>query len=223
MTETQEFYLLPGERLTVIGAEPPPVPEPGPPWTDMRADFPVNSAPDDPYFVANRLTDWWHRAGGQLDIITIHHTLSHNPLGIANYITRPVHNGGKGRPTTEYTFWVSIEGAVLYCVDIARGVWHDHTGHRNTHISVGLAGRWDYEQPPLVQLRACAALCLHLMAEYPSIQAVRGHSDFYATACPGWNNAGWRNAFYALLSPAVSFALAGPMPRADYDGIFEAE
>ena len=206
MTETQPIYLLPGECVQICARDDTPKPEH--PWTDMRADFPINTQPDDPYFVRNGLTDWWIRETGQLDAITIHHTLSHNPIGIADYITRSVHSGGKGRPTTEYTFWVTIDGEILYCVDIERGCWHDHTGHQNTHISVGMAGRWDYEPPPLAQMQSTADLCKHLMALYPSIASVKGHCDYFSTACPGWNGAGWKAQFYNLLSPSSAFALA---------------
>ena len=132
-------------------------------------------------------------------------------------------NGGKGRPTTEYTFWVTIDGEILYCVDIERGCWHDHTGHRNTHVSVGMAGRWDYEAPPTVQMRATADLCKYLAHIYQSIREIKGHCDYFSTACPGWNGAHWKAQFYNMLSPAPAFDMSLLPPDADYSEVCEAE
>lgn len=180
------------------------------PWVDVIDQMPYNLTPDDPYFISNNITTWWARTPDQINGITIHHTISHNMQAIADYITRPRAQCGKGRPTTEYTFWITTNGEVRLCNDLKWGCWHDHTGHRNTHISIGLAGRWDYEKPPTVQLEACADLCAWLMKEYDiKLDNVRGHREWAngITVCPGWSSAGWKQDFYNLLTGLPSFAI----------------
>jgi len=176
------------------------------PWISVIDQMPRNDTPDDAYFVSRRLSFWWERKPEQIDGITIHHTLTHNMMAVANYVTRSVRHGGKGRPTTEYTFWVTIDGEVKLCNDLLWGCWHDHCGHRNTHISVGLAGRWDYEKPPQVQLLAAAGLIKHLQEMYKiPLVNVKGHNEWAQimagihTACPGWNKSGWKGDLFKLL------------------------
>ena len=187
------------------------------PWVDVIDQMPVNHNPDDPYFVSRGIKTWWERSPSQIDGIAIHHAISHNMQAIADYITRPRAQGGKGRPTTEYTFWITTSGEVRLCNDLKWGCWHDHCGHQNTHISIGFAGRWDYEKPPTVQLEACANLCRWLMNEYDiPLVNVKGHQEWardcagVSTACPGWNVAKWKTDFYALFGVLPSFSVEQP-------------
>jgi len=221
MTETQTIYLLHGESVTIEAREPDTPPEH--PWTDMRADMPENHAPDHPWFVANGRTWWTKRTTAAINSITIHHTMAHNLSSFAAWSTRPQAQGGKGIPTIQYTFWITARGEALYCVDLEDGFWHDHTpDDPNLHLSIGLAGRWDYEPPPLVQMRKAADLCEYLMQLYPGIHTVKGHCDYFTTACPGWNGAGWRDQFYAMLG-GVSYGISMAHIDHDYAEFMDAE
>lgn len=192
-----------------IAPQPPPVPDA--PWLDMRDDMPVNPHPDNAYFVHYNLSEWWQRASGEIAGITIHHTLAHDMMALADYFTRPVATGGLGTPTSHYAIWITQDGEARYCVDLANGCWHDHTGHENKHISIGLAGRWDYEPPPQVMIDKTVEVCHYLLGYYDLlISSVRGHCDHFSTRCPGWNPASWRQMFYDALvaynNPSVSFS-----------------
>jgi len=221
MTEPQPIYLLPGESVTIEAREPDAPSEH--PWTDARQDFPINTSPDNPWFVANGVNAWPRRTTDQINSITIHHTMSHKPFGLANWIVHPYAQGGKGLPTTQYTFWVVITGEIMLCVDIEDALWHDNGGFPSHHLSIGLAGRWDQEAPPTVQMRAAADLCKYLMQVYPSIKTIKGHCDYFSTVCPGWNEAGWKDQFYNMLSPTPSYALRFMPTTPDYSEICEAE
>lgn len=157
------------------------------PWIDYRAQMPVATAPYDPMA-------WWVRSLDQIDGITLHHTLSQDPIAIAKYLI------SKGRPTTEYAFWIRENGEILYCADLTLGFWHDHTGHKNTHISVGLAGKRHVSPPPEAQMAATVRLVAYLMRTYGiEVSGVRGHNDYTQTTCPGWDAAKWRTTFYTRL------------------------
>ncbi len=99
-----------------------------------------------------------------------------------------------------YHFWVSREGDVWLCVPLEVGMWHDHTGHRNVNVSVGMAGSLHKVRPTRVQLAATVDLVCWLMGEYGiGVEDVQGHNDRTGTACPGWDMMGWRADFYGLL------------------------
>lgn len=144
---------------------------------------------------------WWRRSLDQIDGVTIHHTLSNSPHAFARYyITK-----GGGRPSVPYTLWVTETGEVFLCNDLEDGCWHDHTGHKNTHLSVGMAGRLHEYRPSNVQMDAVARVVVWAVQdERMSIprRNVRGHCDYYDTECPGWGDGesgNWRLALFARI------------------------
>lgn len=147
---------------------------------------------------------WWRRDLDQIDGVTLHHTLSNSPHATASHY---IHKGG-GRPTIPYTVWVSETGEVLLCAPLEFGSWHDHTGHENTHLSVGLAGHLHLNQPSRAQLAAAARVCLWAIETLPSVtgaESIGGHADYTQTICPGWADGGrdrWKLRFFDLLEPA---------------------
>ena len=70
-------------------------------------------------------------------------------------------------------------------------------------ISIGLAGRLHLARPPQEQLEAAARLICWLMDQYGiPLDEIRGHCERYAgTICPGWNQTGWRNDLFVLITP----------------------
>jgi len=204
--------LLTDAELMTLGLDAPlagDTPEP-PPWTDYRAQMPTNPHPDASALIAQR-GGWWKRTLEQIDGITLHHTLSHNPIATAAYITKPVAQGGKGHATTEYHIWITAEGEALLCVDLTEGLWHDHTGDRNTHISIGMAGSLHVAKPSAPQLRKVVAVVAYLMRTFDiPLANVAGHNDWaykvskVVTVCPGWDKAGWRGDFYEALNQALA-------------------
>lgn len=163
------------------------------PYEDIIEHIPVNPNPTEP-------TAWWIRKFEQIQGITIHHTLSHNPRNVARYVI-----DHKGRPTLPYHFWVSREGECWLCVPLTYGMWHDHTGHRNVNISIGMAGSLHKVLPPPIELEATIRLVVYLMDQYHiPMDEVRGHCDRYGgTVCPGWDVNDWRGRFYEMLEAAV--------------------
>ena len=185
---------------------PDPLPEPGhAPWEDWRDKMPTNPTPDASALIAKR-GGWWKRELSDIDGITIHHTLSHDPIAMAAYIVKPLAKGGKGHATTQYHVWITKDGRALYCVDLTEGLWHDHCGDLNTHISIGMAGSLHTSKPPVAQLRKAAQVVAYLMDKYGVLVAnVAGHNDWalkcsgVKTDCPGWDRMGWRSEFYTAL------------------------
>lgn len=156
---------------------------------------------------------WWQRRLDQIVGVTIHHTLSDSPHALAEYYVKK----GGGRPSIPYTIWVTQTGEVLKCLDLKEACWHDHTGHRNVSLSVGLAGSLHKYAPPDVQLRAAARVCAWAIrsGSLPSVNnhhVVRGHLDVYKnTVCPGWlgsrggtRSGYWRPRFYDFLRGALA-------------------
>lgn len=144
---------------------------------------------------------WWQRELSQIDGLTFHHTLSHSPHATA---ARYVRKGG-GRPSIPYAVWVTETGETLLCLALEEGCWHDHSGHKNLHISVGLAGRLHVNAPSDAQLAAAANV-----AEWAiwhegmnvTLATVKGHRDYVATICPGWaseRSGRWRDRLYGLI------------------------
>lgn len=160
------------------------------PYIDLVDQMPTNPNPTAP------AEGWWMRTRDQITGITVHHTMSHDPRATARYCTDV-----KGRPSIQYHLWVTREGAVYLCAPLSWGMWHDHCGHKNRNISVGLAGRLHESKPPDVELRAAAQIVAWLMGQLGIERAeVQGHNDRYAgTVCPGWDQAGWRDDFYQAL------------------------
>jgi len=159
---------------------------------DIRSELATNPNPTNPPV-------WWKRKLDQIDVLTIHHTLSDSPHAtFQNYLSRR-------RPTGPYTFWITQTGDVLLCVDPELGIWHDHTGFYvtqdgrklwgNSHLSVGMAGRLHEYTPADVQLERTARFVADVMRGdmFPSIDSVgciAGHMDVGTykdrTQCPGW-------------------------------------
>jgi hypothetical protein len=149
---------------------------------DLRGELVTND--DCPGVLAG---GWWVRDLAQIDGVTIHHTLSGSPHAMARYY---IHKGG-GRPSIPYTVWVTEVGEVLLCNDLTAGCWHDHTGHRNTHLSIGMAGRLHIHRPADVQMDAVARVAVWAINhEEMSVvrDGVRGHCDYHDTECPGWGD-----------------------------------
>ena len=163
------------------------------PYIDIVDEMPVNPNPTEP-------AEWWPRTPDQITGITVHHTMSHDAKATARYCTDV-----KGRPSIQYHLWVASDGQVYLCAPLSWGMWHDHCGHENRHVSVGLAGRLHESRPPEIQLQAAARIVAWLMDKYGIEQAeVQGHNDRFAgTVCPGWDQAGWREDFYEALEDAV--------------------
>jgi len=168
-------------RITTSKAHVERVVEPASTWPwdkDIRAELARNDKC--PGSLSN---GWWKRKLSQIDGLTFHHTLSDSPHATARHY---IHKGG-GRPSIPYTIWVTQTGEVLLCLDLAEGCWHDHTGHKNTHLSIGLAGSLHKLRPPDVQLDAAAKVAIWaIQSNLFSIDKALGHMDYVQTVCPGW-------------------------------------
>lgn len=170
------------------------------PWDkDLTGELATNPGPyENSYLKADG--GWWQRTLDQIDILTFHHTLSDSPHATAQHYI--VKDGGK--PTTPYTIWITQTGEVYLCVPLTEGLWHDHTGHQNTHLSVGLAGSLHIHHPADVQLDAAARMAVwaiksDMLPLITEIGHIKGHRDFIATACPGWSSAqsgNWKLELY---------------------------
>jgi hypothetical protein len=196
----------------VLDDDPPPVP-----WSqDITAELAYNDGP----YESDALTKdngWWKREPDQMDGATIHHTYSDSPHATARYCT-----ANKGVPSIQYHIWVSQTGEVLLCAPLTWGMWHDSTGHQNTHLSIGLAGKLHQYKPAEVQLQAAVEVCAWAIATFPkvkSIAQVKGHDGWVQvyhdqgyykergirtpwTVCPGWDaeaSGKWKADFYDLL------------------------
>ena len=150
---------------------------------------------------------WWQREWAQINGLTIHHTMSHSPHATAAYnINKP-----GGRPSIPYHIWVTQTGEVLLCLGLEEGCWHDHTGHQNTHISVGLAGSLHLESPPENQLDAAAkvaawAIQTDTLPAIGGIEQIKGHKDYYPTTCPGWDSPDsgqWKATLYERIGAMI--------------------
>jgi hypothetical protein len=146
---------------------------------------------------------WWQRTTDQITGLTFHHTLSHSPYDTAAYY---IHKTG-GRPSIPYTIWITQTGEILHCLPLTEGCWHDHTGHKNVHLSVGLAGSLHLNRPPEAQLEATArvaewAVTSDMLPGITSINDIKGHKDFWPTDCPGWEahaTGVWKDDLYARI------------------------
>lgn len=146
---------------------------------------------------------WWQRKLEQIGFLTFHHTLSDSPHATAKHYV--VKEGG--RPTLPYSVWITQTGEILLCVPLTEGLWHDHTGHKNTHLSVGLAGQLHIYHPEDVQLDAAArfaawAIKSDKLPGITSIERITGHMDWIATACPGWKSkesGNWKPELYGRI------------------------
>jgi hypothetical protein len=161
------------------------------PWhRDLRAVFPRN--PNCPGILAG---GWWQRRVEDIKTVCFHHTLTHSPEWFASWY---IYRDG-GRPSVPYTFWISDTGEILLCNSLDEGCWHNHNGHKNLDLSVGLAGRRHEVPPSPAQLHAAATVAvwaIHspMMPLVDSAEKVMGHMDYpyclpgqlYETECPGW-------------------------------------
>lgn len=194
----QPFTVSFGDVIDNAPTEPP---KPAIPFTSRVDEMPTNSNPDHPYILERGWFGW--PTSDDIRGITIHHTMSHSPLAIAQYCTRPQSKGGKGYPTTQYHYWVSADDGcpVWQLVEDDVRLWHDHTGAMQHNLSVGMAGRLHEAPPPQEQIEAAARLVLWLVDKYDfGPGAIAGHCSRYAgTVCPGWDEAGWKTAFFEAL------------------------
>lgn len=194
------------------------------PWDDVIIDQLAHND-DCPSPLQN---GWWQRTLDQIDAVTIHHTYgSHDPYALAaSYI----HKEG-GRPSIPYTVWVQKNGTILLCNALTEGCWHDHTGHKNTHLSIGMAGMLNEVPPTDDQLRATARVCKWAIQsdQLPGIGSIfdiTGHMDWTATSCPGWasdETGNWEDDFYRILRAMLNdedegfFPMRGVHDRAGAD------
>lgn len=160
---------------------------------DVSATLPRHAKPYNPKV-------WWVRTVEQITGLTIHHTGVNNPTTLAQVCIN------KGCPTIQYHYFVGFDGTLYHTLDDCVGCWHDHTGHYNRNLSLGLAGYHHQSVPGEVQLTALAWLTAHLMQLYHiPLSNINGHQEWaqraagVATVCPGWNTAGWRDRFFGLL------------------------
>jgi hypothetical protein len=80
-------------------------------------------------------------------------------------------------------------------------------GHRNTHLSIGLAGSLHLHEPSDAQLNALVRVCAwaiksDMLPGINGVDQIKGHMDHIATQCPGWNSdrsGHWKGRFYDLL------------------------
>lgn len=191
--------------------------EPKVPWDrDIIAELDANPGPYG-HTTLDAQHGWWKRTLDQIDALTFHHTLSNSPHATATYIALQKSNGqGIGHPTTEYTIWITETGEILLCVPLTEGLWHDHTGNKNTHLSVGLAGRLHENRPSDPQLEAAArvgawAVLSSILPSISGIEQIKGHMDYTDTQCPGWDertgNTGsgfWKPDLYDLIEQELS-------------------
>lgn len=173
------------------------------PWDrDIRDELARGTEFANSYLTADN--GWWPRTLDQIDGVTIHHTMSNSPHATAVYYIKK----DGGRPSLPYTIWVTETGEVLLCVDFKEGLWHDHTGHKNVHLSIGMAGLLHVHKPSLQQLEATAKVCVwainsDVLPAITAIKQIKGHMDYTNTACPGWMSEAsgyWRDEFYTILA-----------------------
>lgn len=169
---------------------------------DIRAELPRNDQCS-----GSLRNGWWPRKLSQIDGLTFHHTLSNSPHATAEHYL----GKGDGRPSTPYTIWVTQTGEVLLCLGLEEGCWHDHTGHKNTHLSVGLAGSLHIHRPPDAQLDAATrvaawAIQSDTLPGITGIDQIAGHRDFIRTICPGWaakRTGHWKPLLYNRIEEAL--------------------
>jgi len=187
--------IAPGGEVSLTFQALAPAPESPEPWWDVDLRDVLPRRANCPPPLQN---GWWARSLEQIDGITVHHTLTHNVSAVAAaYVNRD-----GGRPSIPYHLWITRDGEIAYCLDLAEGCWHDHTGHANTHVSVGLAGVLDVLPPTDAQIWAAARAVRGLLALLPGVTlgSVWGHRRYIATRCPGWGQPPafheWRAVFY---------------------------
>lgn len=185
-----------------------------PPWRNIIGELATNPGPYSNVYL-NRSGGWWQRSMDEITGMTFHHTLSDSPHATAAHYV----NYGGGRPTTPYSIWITQTGEILLCVPLTSGLWHDHTGHRNTNLSIGLAGKLHIYQPADVQLYAAAKLVKWLLhsPDFPRLTStaqIKGHMDVGTcknrTECPGWMTIDaergvqledrWKNRFQRIIA-----------------------
>ncbi len=178
------------------------------PWTrDLRPILPSNT-----HCPAPLQDGWWRRSLDQIESVCFHHTCSHSPEAFtAWYITK-----GGGRPGCCYTIWIAETGEILLCGDLEAGCWHNHNGHQNVDLSVGLAGNKSVYPPSPAQMRsaiqvAAWAILSPMLPGVTSLGQIMGHCDYplckpgqpHATSCPGWlvpQTGKWRSALFGGLA-----------------------
>lgn len=173
------------------------------PWDEVLVGkLPTNPGPYG-YKVLNDNGGWWQREYEEVDGCSVHHT-----YGSASILAMNKYYMGKsgGHPTMPYSIWISENGKIYLCVDLHQGLWHDHTGYKNTHISIGMAGTLHTGFPEETQLAATAKVCAWFINSpiFPGVKGpdhIKGHREWvhtYAdrgyypagkipyTVCPGW-------------------------------------
>lgn len=196
--------------LTVIDdLQPMPT---NPPWDrDIRDELPRNHGPwpkpDGSPSLLDRDGGWWPRRLAQIIKATYHHTLSDDPFATAAHYIVKADSSAVGRPSIPYTIWITQTGEVLLCVSLEEGLWHDHTGHENVHLSIGLAGSLHLYHPSEAQLDAAARVGAWTIQspDLPSITSIddiTGHMDWIGTQCPGWiydASGHWKSELYTKI------------------------
>jgi len=147
---------------------------------------------------------WWKRELSQIDGLTIHHFGGDWTIEeVANY---QVNNGPNGpTPSIHYHVVITEDGKIYKTNNFEEGVWHDHTGHQNTHLSVALHGNLAINRPTQAQLESLVNICRRFVNDEDmniTLDTVLGHMDYTTTVCPGWASGAsghWKLDFYDML------------------------
>ena len=133
---------------------------------------------------------WYKRLPSEIDAITVHHTASNTTWGAiaAEHVKRD-----GGTPSIHYSIGIDADGTVNRLTDFSviaqhSAPWHDHTGHRNTHIGIALMGALHLNKPTVKQLDSLARVIKDIRVGLGREIPVKGHMDFTTTTCPGWNS-----------------------------------
>jgi len=185
----------------LAGEAPSPIPS----WYDedltyslpRRTDYEIMECP-------LSIDGWWKRELSQIDGLTIHHFGGDWTIEeVANY---QVNNGPNGpTPSIHYHVVITEDGKIYKTNNFREGVWHDHTGHQNTHLSVALHGNLAINMPTQAQLESLVKVCWCFIDDSPmniTLDTVVGHMEYTTTVCPGWSSEAsgyWKLDFYDML------------------------
>jgi N-acetyl-anhydromuramyl-L-alanine amidase AmpD len=119
----------------------------------------------------------------QIDRIVIHHsaTSDGSPEAYARY-----HVETRGWPGIGYHFVIQKDGGI-YQTNRLDTISYHVSGQNTNSIGICLTGNYDKQQPPQVQLQACAQLIATLRQNFVQELDLRAHADFSAKSCPGKN------------------------------------
>lgn len=119
----------------------------------------------------------------QIKEIVIHHsgTSKGSPSAFARF-----HVEHHGWPGIGYHYVIDKEG-LIYQTNYLETVSYHVARNNSTTVGICLVGNYMVEQPPRVQLLACAVACNIVMEKVGRELMVFGHRDFNKPTCPGDN------------------------------------